>query len=190
MLALECTIKTTKVEIKRLLSIYRGGRNQYELQAVFSDEWIDKELFAVFSSDTEAYEMPIFNNICKIPDEILKFDRFTIGFLGISSQQDFTTNLTQIGVAQGTQEGDTPDIPTPSEWEQYVFEISDLYHETKDLVDNFSPLAPETGNGLKLVDNVLSVVTAEVAEKDNTLPISSAAVHTEIGNIDVLLSLI
>ena len=35
--------------------------------------------------------------------------------------------------------------------------------------------------------NVLSVNTAKSVEADNTLPVTSAAVHTEIGNIDVLL---
>lgn len=39
-------------------------------------------------------------------------------------------------------------------------------------------------------NNVLSVNTAKDAEADNTLPITSAAVHTEIGNIDVLLQTI
>ena len=36
----------------------------------------------------------------------------------------------------------------------------------------------------------LSVLTANDAEHDNTLPITSAAVYTEIGNINVLLATI
>lgn len=45
------------------------------------------------------------------------------------------------------------------------------------------------GDGLKLdpVTKKLSVDTADDAEKDNTKPITSAAVFTEIGNIDALL---
>ena len=39
-------------------------------------------------------------------------------------------------------------------------------------------------------DGVLSVNRATVVEADNTLPITSAAVYTEIGNIDVLLQTI
>lgn len=34
---------------------------------------------------------------------------------------------------------------------------------------------------------VLSVIKADKAEQDNTRPITSAAVYTEIGNIDALL---
>lgn len=46
------------------------------------------------------------------------------------------------------------------------------------------------GNGLLLDEetNTLSVDVANDAEKDNTLPISSAAVNTIVGNISVLLS--
>lgn len=52
------------------------------------------------------------------------------------------------------------------------------------------------GGGVIVVDNrtikvnengKIYVNTANDAEKDNTLPITAAAVYTEIGNIDVLL---
>lgn len=48
------------------------------------------------------------------------------------------------------------------------------------------------GNGLKLdtATNTLSVDCATAVEKDNTKPITSAAVHTEVGNINVLLETI
>lgn len=45
----------------------------------------------------------------------------------------------------------------------------------------------KTDETLSLVDGVLSVNTAAVAEPDNTLPITSEAVHTQIGNINALL---
>lgn len=48
----------------------------------------------------------------------------------------------------------------------------------------------EVDETLTLEDGILSVNTADNAEKDNTLPITSAAVYTEIGNIDVLLKTI
>ena len=46
------------------------------------------------------------------------------------------------------------------------------------------------GEGLKLADNVLSVDTVSKVEKNNTKPISSAAVYTAVGNIEVLLATI
>ena len=39
-------------------------------------------------------------------------------------------------------------------------------------------------------DGVISVQTAPNIEKDNTKPITSAAVYTEVGNINVLLQTI
>lgn len=48
----------------------------------------------------------------------------------------------------------------------------------------------EPGNTMKLVDGVLDVKTTDDAEADNTLPITSSAVHTIVGNIEVLLNTI
>lgn len=47
----------------------------------------------------------------------------------------------------------------------------------------------QIGENLKITaEGVLSVDTATEVEQDNTKPITSAAVHTEIGNIEVLLA--
>ena len=46
----------------------------------------------------------------------------------------------------------------------------------------------EIGDGLKVVDGKLTVDTADAVEQDNTRPVTSAAVYTEVGNIEVLLA--
>lgn len=50
----------------------------------------------------------------------------------------------------------------------------------------------EIGHGLKVEEDgvTLAVDTADVVEKDNTLPITSAAVHVTVGNINALLETI
>lgn len=48
----------------------------------------------------------------------------------------------------------------------------------------------EIGHGLKVTGNTLEVDTAEEVERDNTLPITSAAVYTTVGNIEILLGTI
>lgn len=49
----------------------------------------------------------------------------------------------------------------------------------------------KVGNGLKYdAEGHLAVDTADEAEQDNTLPITSAAVYTSIGNIEALLQTI
>ena len=77
---------------------------------------------------------------------------------------------------------------------------SELQTDTKHcLVDAINELCKKVGNigtafetddTLSLKDGVLSVNTASEAEADNTLPITSAAVYAEIGNIDALLQTI
>lgn len=47
-----------------------------------------------------------------------------------------------------------------------------------------------TDDTLTLKDGVLGVNTAEKVEQDNTLPVTSAAVYTEVGNINALLETI
>lgn len=47
-----------------------------------------------------------------------------------------------------------------------------------------------TDETLSFKDGVLKVNTAAEVEADNTLPITSAAVHTAVGNIEILLSTI
>ena len=44
------------------------------------------------------------------------------------------------------------------------------------------------GAGLKVVEGELMVDTANVVEEDNTRPVTSAAVHVQIGNIEALLA--
>lgn len=48
----------------------------------------------------------------------------------------------------------------------------------------------ETDETLTLKDGVLGVNTADEVEADNTLPITSAAVHVQVGNIEALLKTI
>ena len=52
--------------------------------------------------------------------------------------------------------------------------------------------AYKIGDGLKLdtETNTLSVDTANAVEQDNTRPVTSAAVFTTVGNIEVLLGTI
>ena len=61
----------------------------------------------------------------------------------------------------------------------------DLTSEDLDISSNLI-----AGNNIEIKDNVISVLTAPNVEKDNTKPITSSAVYTEVGNIKVLLETI
>lgn len=62
--------------------------------------------------------------------------------------------------------------------------------EVQKVKDEVGGFAYEIGNGLKVVDNALTVDTATDVEEDNTKPITSAAVYTEVGNINAILATI
>ena len=47
-----------------------------------------------------------------------------------------------------------------------------------------------TDETLRFENGVLGVNTTDEAEADNTLPITSAGVHTQLGNIEILLGTI
>ena len=51
-------------------------------------------------------------------------------------------------------------------------------------------VAFEVDETLTLENGILSVNTADDVEKDNTLPVTSAAVYAEVGNINALLETI
>lgn len=46
------------------------------------------------------------------------------------------------------------------------------------------------GDNIDITDGVISVITTDEVEQDNTKPVTSAAVYTEVGNIGVLLKTI
>lgn len=56
--------------------------------------------------------------------------------------------------------------------------------------DGEDGVAFETDATLTLEDGILSVNTAKEVEQDNTLPVTSAAVFAEVGNINALLETI
>lgn len=74
----------------------------------------------------------------------------------------------------------------------------DVYNQIMERLNNLDGVNPATTEKLGLVkigenlsiteDGVLSVDTADAVEQDNTKPVTSAAVYTEIGNIEVLLA--
>lgn len=92
--------------------------------------------------------------------------------------------------------GDTPPEPEKS-WVDQVLEAGTQAQEAAQRAENAAKQAESAvpsgsltiGNGLKWESpGKLAVDTADKVEQDNTKPVTSAAVHTEIGNIEALLA--
>ena len=96
---------------------------------------------------------------------------------------------------------DTPSEATPPEpekgWVDKVLEAGTSAKEAAERAEEAAKKAESAvpagslsiGDGLKwAADGKLTVDTADKVEQDNTKPVTSAAVHTEIGNIEALLA--
>lgn len=94
--------------------------------------------------------------------------------------------------------GDAPPEPEQG-WVDQVLEAGSSAKEAADRAESAAKRAESAvpagslsiGNGLKWESvGKLAVDTADKVEQDNTKPVTSAAVHTEIGNIEILLQTI
>lgn len=73
-----------------------------------------------------------------------------------------------------------------------VSAFEEALKELEEKVNNLdiSGVVIETDETLSYLNGVLSVNTADEPEADNTLPITAAAVHTTVGNIETILKTI
>ena len=186
-----------------------GSVNVNTVSIEFSADWEGLSRVAVFASSTTQISIALDStNQFFIPWECLVAPNLNLR-VGVYGMQDTTIVLPTIwaslGVIHpGVTTGAEPSPPTPDAYQKVLAEIGNL--EDLTTADKSSLVAAinevhETGggggmnyrigHGLKVTGgNTLEVDTAEEAEQDNTLPITSAAVYTTVGNIEILLETI
>ena len=154
-------------------------------------------------------------NIVTIPHEVVEKPSFrlSIGVYGVDADGNIAipTLWEDIGAIldAAAPSGDTGTDPSLPVWAQIQAMIGNLDELETTARDNLVVAINEArqtggggggsgeggyriGPGLKLdvKTNTLSVDTADVVEEGNTKPITSAAVYTEVGNINALLATI
>lgn len=196
----------TVVEPELLTS---GSVNVNTVSIEFSADWDGLSRVAVFASSTTQISIALDStNQCFIPWECLVTPNLNLR-VGVYGTQGTTIVLPTIwaslGVIRpGVTTGAEPSPPTPDAYQKVLAEIGNL--EDLTTADKSSLVAAinevhetgggggmnyQIGHGLKVTGgNTLEVDTAEEAEQDNTLPITSAAVYTTVGNIEILLETI
>ena len=173
-----------------------------------TEDWTGREIKAMFGQGCTVYEVPVTGGEITAKQQLnLTAGDWRVWLVGNSARDGdviprITTNMAHISVAPtgGTEGSLFPTIP-PTVEEQLradMGNLADLTTEDKSsLVAAINEVrqtggggtAYTIGHGLKLdaKTNTLSVDTADKMEQDNTLPITSAAVYVEVGNINALL---
>ena len=176
-----------------------------------TEDWTGREIKAMFGQGCTVYEVPVTGGEITAKQQLnLTAGDWRVWLVGNSARDGdviprITTNIAHISVAPtgGTEGNPFPATP-PTVEEQLradMGNLADLTTEDKSsLVAAINEVrrtggggtAYTIGHGLKLdaKTNTLSVDTADRMEQDNTLPITSAAVYVEVGNINALLKTI
>ena len=190
-----------------------GMAKAVTVEFVFSDDWDGLTKTAVFSNGKTTVDVLAANwdgDTVPVPHEVLAVPgrHARVGVYGADeSGVVLPTVWVSLGKVQpgADPSGDASADPSLPIWAQLQKQIGDLddlkTYNKGNLVDAINEARSSGGSGgggytigegLKLdaATNTLSVDTAAAVEKDNTKPVTSAAVYTEVGNINALLATI
>lgn len=190
-----------------------GMSKAVTVQFVFSPEWDGLAKTAVFSNGKTTVDVLAANwdgDTVPVPNEVLAVPgrHARVGVYGADeSGVVLPTVWVSLGKIQpgADPSGDASADPSLPVWAQLQKQIGDLddlkTYNKGNLVQAINEARQSgggsgggytIGDGLKLDadTNTLSVDTAAAVEKDNTKPVTSAAVYTEVGNINALLATI
>ena len=189
-----------------------GMAKAVTVEFLFSDDWSGLTKTAVFSAGrttVDVLESAWDGNKVVVPHEILA-DAGPIARVGVYGANADGLILPTVWVTLGKvmpaaepsgDPGADPTLPIWAQLQKQIGDLDDLKTYNKDTLVAAINEARSSGgtgggynigSGLKLdaATNTLSVDTAEAVEKDNTKPVTSAAVYTEVGNINALLATI
>lgn len=166
-------------------AVYVCDNSDYEIHFAFDDEWAEfSAKTAMFVYNGKSIPVVFEGNVCSVPiiENTLAIE------VGVFAGNLHTTTPAFISARRSIlSKGGTPADPP-----------DDVYNQIMERLNNLEGVNPATteklgvikvGNNLEITeDGVLSVTTTNEAEKDNTKPITSAGVYTQVGNIEILLA--
>lgn len=190
-----------------------GMSKAVTVQFVFSPEWDGLTKTAVFSNGKTTVDVLAANwdgDTVPVPHEVLAVPgrHARVGVYGADESGVVLPTVwvslgkVQPGADPSGDETADPSLPVWAQLQKQIGDLDDLKTYNKgNLVDAINEARSSggsggggytIGDGLKLDPdtNTLSVDTAAAVEKDNTKPVTSAAVYTEVGNINALLATI
>lgn len=190
-----------------------GMTKAVTVEFVFSDDWDGLTKTAVFTNGKTTVDVLAANwdgDTVPVPHEVLAVPgrHARVGVYGADESGVVLPTVwvslgkVQPGADPSGDETADPSLPVWAQLQKQIGDLDDLKTYNKgNLVDAINEARSSGGSGgggytigegLKLdaATNTLSVDTAAAVEKDNTKPVTSAAVYTEVGNINALLATI
>lgn len=190
-----------------------GMAKAVTVEFVFSPEWDGLTKTAVFSNGKTTVDVLAANwdgDTVPVPHEVLAVPgrHARVGVYGANESGVILPTVwvslgkIQPGADPSGDETADPSLPVWAQLQKQIGDLDDLKTYNKgNLVAAINEARNSgggagggynIGSGLKLdaATNTLSVDTAAAVEKDNTKPVTSAAVYTEVGNINALLATI
>ena len=161
-----------------------GSYGIHTLQVEVGEGWQGRTITAVFQNrcGSACVEVLLSDGVITVPAEATAYPtdpQGIITFVGVDDKsRRVTCKLPYYVEATGCVCGDAPP-PEPDKWQQFVDEVKQAA----------ATGGYKIGAGLVVDEetNTLLVDTAEAVEEDNTKPITSAAVYTQLGNVEALL---
>ena len=193
----------------------KGSKDYLVLQFMFSSDWKDLNKLCYLQRGEVSQPIDVVDNLVEVPEWFTQQDSFDVTLFGKSGSQEVPTNVVSLRLEKSNTlwEQDAPE-PQPS-WLANVIDLNNhppipgengywliwdtdkgAYVESELAVSGGMGFATPDSAGIIKVgknlsiseDGVLSVITTDTAQQDNTKPITSAGVYTLAGNIEVLLA--
>ena len=193
----------------------KGSKDYLILQFTFSSDWKDLNKLCYLQSGEVSQPIDVVDGLVEVPEWFTQQDSFDVTLFGKSGSQEVPTNVVSLRLEKSNTlwEQDAPEPqpgwigqlialnqhpPIPGSEGYWLIWDTDRgeYVESELAVSGGMGFATpdsagiiKVGNNLAISeDGVLSVITTDTAQQDNTKPITSAGVYTLAGNIEVLLA--
>ena len=193
----------------------KGSKDYLVLQFLFSPDWGGLDKLCYLQHGEVSQPIDVVDNLVEVPEWFTQQDSFDVTLFGKGGTQEVPTNVVSLRLEKSNTlwEQDAPE-PQPG-WLAKVIDLNNhppipgkngywliwdtdkgAYVESELAVSGGMGFATPDSAGIIKVgknlaiseDGVLSVITTDTAQQDNTKPITSAGVYTLAGNIEVLLA--
>ena len=172
------------------------NNGDYTVTFLFDDEWDMATKTARFTTSGKYTDVVFTGNTVAVPP--LSNARYVL--VGVYAGELTSTPAFVSCERSILCDGGKPYIPSEDVYAQIIKMLNDIAEngvtdeQLAFALDRYFEDNPiqgfEVDDSLIYENGKLSVNTTNVIEEDNTLPVTSAAIHTEIGNINVLLETI